>query len=115
MFGPAVHIAGALEDALGKLEGEALLAELSPASFALRAAFYLGEINAIHSFHEGNGRAQREFIRQLGVSAGHPLSWAGFGQEAMVEASIASHLRSDSSGLAAIIEAALYSTRAGRE
>ncbi len=112
MFGPAVHIAGALEDALGKLRGERLLVGLVPSVFARRAAFYLGEINAIHPFREGNGRAQREFIRQLGVNAGHPLSWAGFSQEAMVRASIASHLAGDNGELAAMLEAALDSTRA---
>jgi cell filamentation protein len=34
--------------------------------FASRSAYYLGEINAIHPFSEGNGRMQREFIRELG-------------------------------------------------
>jgi cell filamentation protein len=112
-FGPAMHIAGALADALTKLKAERLLAGFSAHDFSLRAAFYLGEINAIHPFREGNGRTQREFIRQLALSAGHPLSWAGFGQQEMVDASIASHLRGDNSGLAAIIEVALFSSRDG--
>ena len=74
-------------------------------------SFYLGEINAIHPFREGNGRTQREFIRQLALRAGHPLSWVGFTQQQMVDASIASHLRGDNAGLTAIIEAALFSSR----
>jgi cell filamentation protein len=115
MFGPALHIASALEDALAKLAREGLLAELAAPAFAARAAFYLGEINAIHPFREGNGRAQREFIRQLALHAGHPLSWSvvgtGFTQQQMIDASIASHTRGDNSQLADIIEAALYSTR----
>ena len=111
-FGPAVHIAGALLDALEKLKGEGLLVGLGSAELARRAAFYLGEINAIHPFREGNGRAQREFIRQLSVNASRPLSWAGFSQEAMVHASIASHMVGDNSALAAMLEAALDSTRA---
>jgi cell filamentation protein len=110
-FGPAMYIAGALADAFAKLQLECLLSGLLPRDFSSRAAFYLGEINAIHPFREGNGRTQREFIRQLAVHAGHPLSWAGFGQQEMVDASIASHVRGDSAGLAAIIEAALYSSR----
>jgi len=113
MFGPALHIAAALEDALGKLKGEDFLINLRAPTFAMRAAFYLGEINAIHSFREGNGRTQREFIRQLALHAKHPLSWAGFTQQQMTDASIASHMRGDSTQLAAIIEAALLSTRAG--
>ena len=110
-FGPALYIEAALADALAKLKAERFLAGLPPRDFALRAAFYLGEINAIHPFREGDGRTQREFIRQLALSAGHPLSWAGFGQQEMVDASIASHLRGNNTGLAAIIEAALYSSR----
>ena len=110
-FGPAMHLAAALEDTLAKLQRENLLSGLTPLLFAQRAAFYLGEINAIHPFREGNGRTQREFIRQLALHAGHPLSWSGFTQQRMVDASILSHVKGDSSALAAILEEALYTTR----
>jgi cell filamentation protein len=110
-FGPAMHIAAALEDVLSKLHREHLLTNLTTEYFAARAAFYLGEINAIHPFREGNGRTQREFIRQLAVAAGHQLSWAGFTQQRMVDASILSHLKGDSSALAAILTEALDVTR----
>ena len=112
-FGPALYLAGALEDILGKLQHESLLTSLAPCDFAHRAAFYLGEINAIHPFREGNGRTQREFIRQLALHAGHPLSWSGFTQQRMVDASILSHLKGDCTALAAILDEALYSTRNG--
>jgi cell filamentation protein len=111
MFGPALHIASALENALAKLKREDLLINLRAPTFAMRAAFYLGEINAIHPFREGNGRTPREFIRQLALHAAHPLSWAGFTQQQMTDASIVSHTRGDNTGLAAILEAALLSTR----
>jgi len=114
-FGPAVHIGSALADALDKLRREDFLVSLDAQAFSQRAAFYLGEINAIHPFREGNGRAQREFVRQLGVHAGHPLSWSvvgtGFTQQGMIDASVASHTKGDNGGLATIIEAALWSTR----
>jgi cell filamentation protein len=110
-FGPAVHIASALAEALEKLSREKPLTGLAPSAFAARAAFYLGEIKAIHPFREGNGRTQREFIRQLALQANHPLSWAGFTQQQMTDASIASHTRGDNTGLAGIVEAALWSTR----
>jgi cell filamentation protein len=105
-----MFVEAALADVLGKLKAERLLAGLAQRNFCIRAAFYLGEINAIHPFREGNGRTQREFIRQLALSAGHPLSWAGLTQQEMVDASIASMV-GDYSSLAAIIEAALYSSR----
>jgi cell filamentation protein len=110
MFGPAVHLAAALEDILGKLQQERLLVGLDRNAFSLRAAYYLGEINAIHPFREGNGRTQREFIRQLAVNAGYPLSWAGFTQQEMVDASISSHVRGDYSLLGGILERALSAT-----
>jgi cell filamentation protein len=106
-FAPATHIASALAETLAKLKAESLLINLSPQAFAARAAFYLGEINAIHPFREGNGRAQREFIRQLALHAGHPLSWAGFTQAEMTNASIQSHIVGDNTLLAAIIQRAL--------
>jgi cell filamentation protein len=106
-FGKAIHISSALEELLGKLCEEKFLAGLERKNFAARAAYYLGEINAIHPFREGNGRTQREFIRQLAVQADHSLSWAGFTQQEMVVASIASHTRADYSLLAGILERAL--------
>ncbi len=111
MFGPALHIVGALTELLGKLAREERLRNSGQQTFVARVAFYLGEINAIHPFREGNGRTQREFIRQLAVQAGHPLSWGGFKQQEMLHASILSHTKGDNSELAAILEAALLSTR----
>jgi cell filamentation protein len=96
-----------------------LLESLAANEFSQRAAFYLGEINAIHPFREGNGRTQREFIRQIALYAGHPLSWSvagtGFTQQQMIDASIASLTRGDNSGLAAIIVSALFSTRGRKD
>jgi cell filamentation protein len=39
-------------------------------AFAGRLACYLGEVNALHPFREGNGRAQRGFTEQLARDAG---------------------------------------------
>lgn len=107
MFGPALHISAALTELLEKLRREDYLHSVTRAVFCARAAFYLGEINAIHPFREGNGRTQRDFIRQLGLHAGHPISWAGFTQQQMTDASILSHTRGDCSQLAAILGSAL--------
>ena len=106
-FGPAMHLVGALTEALETLKREGFLRGLSVDGFAERAAFYLGEINAIHPFREGNGRTQREFIRQLALGAGHRLLWVGLTQEEMIEASVASHTRGDNAGLADMLRRAL--------
>jgi cell filamentation protein len=42
-------------------------------SFADKAAHFLAELNAIHPFREGNGRAQLSFLTLLAEQAGHPL------------------------------------------
>jgi cell filamentation protein len=71
--------------------------------FASRAGYYLGEINAAHPFREGNGRAQREFIRELGSNAGFEIDWGRVTQQQMVAASRESFATGDSAGLAALI------------
>lgn len=37
----------------------------------------LVEVNLLHPFREGNGRAQRAYLRQLARGAGWSVSWAG--------------------------------------
>ncbi|MNN99451.1 Adenosine monophosphate-protein transferase VbhT [compost metagenome] len=56
--------------------------------FSHRAAYYLGEINVLHPFREGNGRTQREFIGQLARNAGYDIDWTGISQAEMIQASI---------------------------
>ena len=48
------------EDLFAKLKAENYLTGLDRDSFIHRLAFYIAEINALHPFREGNGRAQRE-------------------------------------------------------
>jgi cell filamentation protein len=106
-FAYPAYIVPALTELLNELKSDNHLHGLDAKSFSQRAAYYLGEINAIHPFREGNGRTQREFIRQLGQQAGHTLSWAGISQAENTVASIASHTRKDHRGLATIIEEAI--------
>ena len=112
-FAVPQFIGPALDDLFDKLKGEGRLRGLRADPFAQRAAFYLGEINAVHPFREGNGRTQREFVRQLAEQAGHTISWEGFTQEGMVLASILSHTKGDNSELASIIRAAIVEARDG--
>ncbi|HEV2376879.1 MAG TPA: Fic family protein [Streptosporangiaceae bacterium] len=57
------------------LGGENLLRGLRRDTFVARLAFYLGEVNALHPFREGNGRAQQAFFGQLARDAGFILAW----------------------------------------
>jgi cell filamentation protein len=54
-----------------------------------RLAYYLGEVNALHPFREGNGRAQRAFFGQLARDAGFTLAWQQLDPVRNVEASAA--------------------------
>ena len=50
---------------------------------------YLGEVNALHPFREGNGRAQRAFFGQLARDAGFTLAWQHLDPARNVKASAA--------------------------
>lgn len=56
--------------------------------FAARLAYYMAELNMIHPFREGNGRAIREFMRQLGLKAGYLIDWSRIDPETLLQASI---------------------------
>lgn len=57
--------------------------------FLDRLTYYLGEVNAIHSFREGNGRAQRAFFEQLASDAGYILDWQHLDADRNIAASAA--------------------------
>lgn len=52
-----------------------------------KLAYYLGEINVIHPFREGNGRAQRVFIQYLAHVAGYHVDFTNVTGPEMIEAS----------------------------
>lgn len=66
------------------------LKEQSRAAFASQAAHLLAELNAIHPFHEGNGRTQLTFLALLADRAGHRLDFDKLDREVTLAAMIAS-------------------------
>jgi len=102
-FPPPQYLIPSLETLFAALKAERHLQNLDPDTFAQRAAHYLGEINAIHPFREGNGRAQREFIRTLALRAGHPLTWAALTPNENNEASRISFATGDTTLLTTLI------------
>jgi cell filamentation protein, protein adenylyltransferase len=98
--------ASSLERTCGELQGELHLAGSDLEHFARRGAYYLDEINAIHPFREGNGRTQREFVRELALQNGLTIDWRQVSQDEMIEVSRRS-LRIDNSGLEQILRKAL--------
>lgn len=58
-------------------------------AFAAEAAHFLSELNVIHPFREGNGRAQKAFLMLLAERAGHRLDVRRIHRQSYIEAMIA--------------------------
>ena len=71
------------------LGNEDFLRGLERGAFIDRLTFYLGEVNAVHPFREGNGRTQRAFFEQLARDAGFNLDWHHLDATRNIEASAA--------------------------
>lgn len=71
---------------MAALEEEKALACLPQAEFVKRIAWYYCEVNMLHPFREGNGRAQRIFFEQLALHAGYVLEWDNLSAEDWVAA-----------------------------
>lgn len=78
-------------------------AELAPADFAKQSAHFLSELNAIHAFREGNGRAQNTFFALLAEHAGQQLDFDKLDPDAWLAVMIKS-FDGDEAPLAAAIE-----------
>jgi cell filamentation protein len=105
LFGAAQFIEMALGGILEKLPRENFLRNLDREQFAQRCGWYFGEINAIHPFREGNGRTQREFLRQLAASAGYALDWRLVDRDTMTAASRESFSTGENHSMVDIIRA----------
>jgi cell filamentation protein len=92
----------------GELRGEDFLRGLDRDVFTGRLAYYLGEVNALHPFREGNGRAQRAFVSQLARDAGYVLTWQHLDPARNIEASAAS-LRGDPEPLRKMLDSLVNS------
>ncbi|MGL4726334.1 MAG: putative adenosine monophosphate-protein transferase Fic [Scandinavium sp.] len=62
-------------DLMQELEDEHYLVGLPREAFIQRLAHYYCEINVLHPFFVGSGRAQRVFFEQLAIHAGYVLDW----------------------------------------
>lgn len=83
LFLPYKLIQQCADELFMALHQESLLSGLSMNDFALRSAYYLGRINAIHPFREGNGRTQRILLDQLAEQYGYGFEWSAISGEQM--------------------------------
>lgn len=103
-----------LEDCLAKLASENYLRGLDADDFSARAAFFLGALNSIHPFRDGNGRTQREFLRQLAEEAGHTLNWSRISRKQMYQASDDNHNLALIAGMVDVVWSAIEPAHVGQ-
>jgi cell filamentation protein len=65
------HIEREMRRLFSDLTAQEQFRGLTATGFAERAAHFLAELNAIHPFRDGNGRAQLSFLVPLAHRAGH--------------------------------------------
>lgn len=83
-FAPNGQIKEKLNCLLKELKTENYLSGLSYDELISRSAYYFAELNYIHPFREGNGRAIREFMRLLYKQAGYDVDWNKYDRKAML-------------------------------
>ena len=96
-FAHHTHIVTAAKPIFTKLAADKNLTGLSKELFSNKAAHYLGEINALHPFREGNGRVQREFISHLAYNNGFSIEWKNIDPQELLQAAIESFKTGDCS------------------
>jgi len=84
------NIAREMKRVLADLKGARFLRDLSVEAFAVSAAHFLAEVNAIHPFREGNGRTQLIFLALVGAHAGLTVDLTRLEREAYLSAIIRS-------------------------
>ena len=85
------HIATEAARIFEKLRQERFLRGLSLPVLLERLSWYVGELNVLHPFREGNGRALRAWLRQLGLYNGLLLHFEQLEPEEWLQASIAAY------------------------
>jgi cell filamentation protein len=104
-FAMTSQLESSAAEIFGRLRRDNHLRGLQQSEFARSAAEFLGDVNALHPFREGNGRTQREFFRELATCAGFHLDWTRTDSREVVRASIASMV-GDTKVLASILRRA---------
>lgn len=88
LFCLSIHIESFSKDIFTKLKKDNYLRGLDRDAFIIKIAELLADINALHPFREGNGRAQREFIRYIAGINGYGLDFSKVSENENI---IASH------------------------
>lgn len=112
-FHPHERLSTGMADVHKRLSEMDYLRNLSRDQFSQEAAEYIGDVNRLHPFREGNGRTQLHYLKQLGGQAGYAIDLTRLDRTSWIDASIAAN-RFDSGPMARCIDQAViersYST-----
>jgi cell filamentation protein len=84
------YIHTGMADVYRRLQAANFLRGSAPEAFAQEAAVIIGDVNYVHPFREGNGRAQMQYLKQLAAQAGHEVDLACVKPKSWIDASKAS-------------------------
>lgn len=76
------------EDIFSRLHKCRYLKEMERDEFINDLAFFMGEVEALHPFRDGNGRTTRLFFYQLAMEAGYDIDWELVDPDRLLEADI---------------------------
>ena len=105
-FAAVPYLARELHKRFAEVEAQGGFRGLPRDEFFDRLGNHINEINAIHPFREGNGRAMRHHAAQLAREAGHPIRIAAIDKDRWMEASRHGFLTGDHRGMATVLAAA---------
>lgn len=96
----------AANDILVRLHADKLLTGLHKEEYVVTLAHYYSEVNVLHPFREGNGRAQRVFFDLLARQSGYRLAWERMDAQENIRACIAAY-SGDEAPLAKMLDSLL--------
>jgi len=88
IFCRAMYIESYANEIHKKLKQNNFLKGLSKSEFIFKLAYFMGEVNALHPFRDGNGRTARLYFKQLCDNAGYDLEYHGTKKETLLHADI---------------------------
>ncbi len=88
MFCRAMFLENQADIVFSAIRNDGYLEGLPYIQFVKRLAYHFSEINALHPFREGNGRSQREFIRELALYNHYAIDFYNAAEKEMLDASV---------------------------
>ncbi|TIS88473.1 Fic family protein [Mesorhizobium sp.] len=110
-FLPGSRIDMGLDEALKPIRDPEVLRASTQEQFAERAGQVIADLNYVHPFREGNGRAQEAFIAELGREYGHDVDFTVITKPRMIEASIETTNDPSSPAMKHVVEDAIDPNR----